>query len=256
MSIAEKLTIIAENEQKVYDAGFNAGKSQGGDSYYDEFWDKFQDNGNRTNYQYGFSGYGWTLDTFKPKYSVVPDTLNTGFWGLDRNNTNIENAIDFVELFENKGLVFDTSNCSNFAAGFMWATIKRLGVIDLRKNNATMATTFGYGKIKTIVKVIVDENTTFQANTFQSQATLENITFEGVLAQNGLNLQWSTKLTHDSITSIVNCLSADTSGLTVTLSLTAVKKAFETSSGANDGNASTEWLNLKATKPNWTISFV
>ena len=31
MNIAEKLTTIAENQQKVYDAGFNDGKAQGGD---------------------------------------------------------------------------------------------------------------------------------------------------------------------------------------------------------------------------------
>ena len=30
MSIAEKLTTIAENQQKVYDAGFTAGQAQGG----------------------------------------------------------------------------------------------------------------------------------------------------------------------------------------------------------------------------------
>jgi hypothetical protein len=44
--------------------------------------------------------------------------------------------------------------------------------------------------------------------------SLEEIRFEGVIAKNGLNLQWSP-LSHDSLVSIIDCLqdkSADTSG--------------------------------------------
>ena len=63
MSIAEKLTTIAENEQKVYEAGK---KSQ-----YDEFWDTYQTNGQRTNYTYAFSGLGWTDNLYKPKYPIT-----------------------------------------------------------------------------------------------------------------------------------------------------------------------------------------
>ncbi|MBE6739702.1 MAG: hypothetical protein E7565_05230, partial [Ruminococcaceae bacterium] len=44
---------------------FEAGKSQGGgDSYYDTFWDNYQQNGNRTNYENAFAGYGWNAETF------------------------------------------------------------------------------------------------------------------------------------------------------------------------------------------------
>ena len=40
MSIAEKLTTVAENVPKVYEAGKKA--------EYDAFWDKYQNNGKRT----------------------------------------------------------------------------------------------------------------------------------------------------------------------------------------------------------------
>ena len=46
MSIADKLTTIAENEQKVFDAGKQA--------EYDEFWDSFQSKGTRKDCQYLF----------------------------------------------------------------------------------------------------------------------------------------------------------------------------------------------------------
>lgn len=51
MNISEKLAIIAENEQKVYDAGYEKGKAEGGDTeaafeegqlaWRDMFWEAF-----------------------------------------------------------------------------------------------------------------------------------------------------------------------------------------------------------------------
>ena len=62
MTIAEKLQTIAENEQKVYEAGVK--------SEYDRFWDIMQANGTRTNYARAFYGEGWRTETFLPKLSV------------------------------------------------------------------------------------------------------------------------------------------------------------------------------------------
>lgn len=36
-----------------------------------EFWENFQDEGNRTNYDYGFGGRGWTDQTFDPPYPII-----------------------------------------------------------------------------------------------------------------------------------------------------------------------------------------
>ena len=86
MSIAEKLTTIAENEQKVFEAGYNEGKQEGygegqldgyNDGYdtgvidgrqaeYDAFWDIYQVNGARTDHQNAFGNFYWNKDTFKP----------------------------------------------------------------------------------------------------------------------------------------------------------------------------------------------
>jgi hypothetical protein len=85
-------------------------------------------------------------------------------------------------------------------------------------------------------------------------AELVDCPFEGVIGSNGIDLHWSTKLSHDSHVSIFNALSTATTGLTVTFSRTAVNKAFETSEGANDGTTSAEWLALVAAHNNWTIS--
>ena len=62
MSIAEKLTQIAENEQAVFEAGKK--------SEYDTFWDVYQENGNKISYRFAFYGSSWNDTTFHPKYPI------------------------------------------------------------------------------------------------------------------------------------------------------------------------------------------
>ena len=63
MSIAEKLTTVAENQQKVFDAGKQ--------SEYDRFWDNYQQNGERINYSRAFGGTCWSDETYNPKYPIT-----------------------------------------------------------------------------------------------------------------------------------------------------------------------------------------
>ena len=69
-----------------------------------------------------------------------------------------------------------------------------------------------------------------------------------------LDIKTATALSKETITNIVGCLSPSVSGKTLTLSQSAVDKAFETSAGANDGSTSAEWETLVAAHTNWTIS--
>lgn len=84
---------------------------------------------------------------------------------------------------------------------------------------------------------------------FTTCNALEEVRLGGVLEQNGFDIHWSPKLSKASITSIIEHLSTTTSGLTVTLSKTAVENAF----GSTE---STEWTTLISSKSNWTISLV
>lgn len=68
--------------------------------------------------------------------------------------------------------------------------------------------------ITTIDKVILKNDGSQKPNVFKYMYNLKNLTIEGVIGQNGLNIQWSP-LSHDSLMSIINALadkSADTSG--------------------------------------------
>lgn len=238
---------LANKVTEVYEAGKASG---GGDSYYDEFWDDYQAYGNRTICDSMFAGNSWTSNTFKPKYTIKPERaqhmfLFTGITG------------DLVELCEKQGITLDFSNCTLFNNLMVNAMgITRIGVIDARKRTDDGMMFYRMDALVTFEKFIVSETTPFNYNSFYSVENLENLTVEGVIAQNNFNVQWSTKLSKSSIKSIINCLSTTTSGLTVTLSRIAIDNAFETSSGLADGSTGTEWLNLVATKPNWTISLV
>ena len=238
---------LAAKVDEVYEAGKASG---GGDSYYDEFWDEYQANGNRTICDSMFAGNSWNSNTFKPKYTIKPARAQHMFL-----LTSISG--DLVELCEKQGITLDFSNCTLFNNLMVNAMgITRIGVIDARKQTDSGGMFNNMRSLVTFDKYIVSETTPYYSYAFQNAEKLENLTVEGVIAQNNFNVQWSTKLSKSSIKSIINCLSTTTSGLTVTLSRIAIDNAFETSSGLADGSTSQEWLNLVATKTNWTISLV
>ena len=253
MSIAEKLQTIAENEQKVYEAGYAKGKSEGGgggDSYYDVFWDNYQLNGSRTSYSYAFYTSGWNDTTFKPKYNIVAKSADYMF-----QNSKITNL---KEILANKGVTLDVSQCTQPYGIFYYTAITHIPEINLE--NATKINNMFYGSknLVSVDKLILSSGTnekTVQAtNAFVDCTELENIIIEGIINTGTFDFRYSQKLNYESIKSIINALSTTTSGYAVTLSKTAVDTAFETSSGANDGSTSAEWLALIATKTNWTIS--
>ncbi len=214
-------------------------------SEYDRFWDSYQENGNRTNYQYAFSGAGWNNETFKPKYPIIAKG-NCSYTFAYAVFTDF----DFVE----NGVVLDVSKAANVTYMFQASRgIKRIGVLDFT-GCTNINRPFYDARIETIDSLVLSENNTY-SNIFD-YARITNLTIQGTIDKNGFNIQWSTLLTHDSLMSIINALSTTTSGLTVTLSKTAVNNAFETSEGAEDGSTSQEWIDLIAIRSNWTVSLV
>ena len=144
---------------------------------------------------------------------------------------------------------------------FYGAYIAEIGEIDMSKVTSGTNSQYTFAqlsisnsKLVKIDKIISSASTVFHSTTFQNCAALTHVIFEGVIATNGLNLKDSPNLDKDSITSVINCLSTDTTSLSFTLSLNAVNKAFETSEGANDGSTSVDWVALRDSKTNWTIS--
>jgi hypothetical protein len=67
MTIADKLTQIAERFPIVYSEGLVKGRK----AEYDGFWDTLQNYGAKSDYGYAFAGALWTDDIFNPKYDII-----------------------------------------------------------------------------------------------------------------------------------------------------------------------------------------
>jgi hypothetical protein len=263
MNITEKLSAvssnnvtIAENVQKVYDAGYesgdyNTGYEAGRKAEYDAFWDEYQEYGRAKQYMYCFAGYGWTDKTFKPKYDII-------FNYSCIHTFQYCKITDLVKILNDCGVRLDTSNASNIYGLFGYSEVTTVPTIDA-SNTASTSWIFGdCKKLKTIEKFVPPKDSTiaFNTSTFQNCGELEEIRIEGTITQNGLNLRWSTKLSKASIYSIIYALAANpdpaVNNPTVTLSKAAVDKAFEMPTGANNGSTSLEWAVLSEEKGAWT----
>ena len=218
------------NTEAAYNEGVEAGKQ----AQYDEFWA----NANLAGMQYDsvgrFAGGTWRDATFNPPYPL----------SIGANCNYLFYACSCTTLL---GKVEKIAPVSAMYM-FQHSAIKHITVVDLSNpiKSFELSLSFASGKIVTIALLISSEKTMWNNNTFQDATALENMIFDGVIGQNGLNLQWSTKLNKASITSIINCLSTTTSGLTVTLSKTAKENAF----------TAEEWSTLIGARSNWTISLV
>ena len=252
-SIAEKLTTVAENVPKVYDAG----KQTGHDEYWSAIWDAIQIGGKRTEYASFFRYEYWNEDTFRPKYDMrltgSSSLMFDRFGGEAKTTTK---SIDLAQIFEDCGVVLDTSQSTNLSNFFYYSSVSRVPAISAVGCTSTIIGTFAAcSKLETVDKFILKEDgSNIFRDIFLNDSSLRNIIIEGTIGHS-IDFKHSP-LSKDSILSIFNALSDTITGMTLTLRLSAVNTAFETSAGASDGSTSEEWATLIATKPNWTISLV
>ena len=153
---------------------------------------------------------------------------------------------DLEASLHRQGVILDLSQANRLDSAFYYCRMLTcVPEIVLGAKCANASSMFSYSvQLHTIRKLTFPNQSMNVSNMFYDCQALESITIGGTIACTGLDLHWSTKLSRDSITSIVNALSSATSGLTLTLSQTAVNNAFTTD----------EWTALAATKSNWTIS--
>ncbi len=188
---ASEIEGIESGDVKIYNEQLENimyGTDIGGKSFYDEFWDDYQINGTRRDYNYAFFGHGWTEKTFKPKYPLI---FNDSF--------SVFQDSDITEIPE-----CNVTACPEVRDMF---------------NNASM--------LKKIEKLILDPSGTQTfTRPFKDAEKLENLNVEGVIGNNGFEVGDCKNLSKSSIESIINALSENTSGFTVTLSTVAVDRAF------------------------------
>lgn len=214
MGTAERIQTIANNIPKVFEAGETVGEKKGYEagakSEHDKFWDAFQNNGNRTDYPNTlgvFSGYAFGFDNFYPKYDICP-TGNARQLFYAWTTGNVIGSLS--QRLKECGVVLDTSKATSLAQMFNYTCFTELPAISFESATATAANDIrdvfaNNPYLETIEKIIVTENTYYRT-WFAGATNLKNVTFEGVIGQNGLDFSSCTKLSKASLLNIISCL--------------------------------------------------
>ncbi len=187
MSVTEKLTTIAENVPKVYEAGKK--------SEHNEFWDNYNLGGERA-----FSGQGWNKDIFKPNrnFTVTAYTFFYHNW--------LGDAYDLAEQLEKLG-VAPIFNSNSIKQAFYSAWFTRVPTCDFSNCEGIFDRVFyGATQLVTIDKIILppEGNITSFNTPFNSCSRLKNITFEGVIDKS-VSFSYSP-LSVESLKNIASCL--------------------------------------------------
>lgn len=228
-------TINPQDFESKVDDVFDAGKK----SEYDAFWDTYQSNGTRKNYNYAFAGASWTQAVFKPKYTVRPSDALSMFYQSGLTDLTLTGKLDFSAV----------TRISDFIG---WSSVTKVPAINLSNvRNYPNA-------LKSATNLVTVENLTFPSKPFSVSISemfyrceaLESITITGTIQNTGLDLHWSSKLTIESVTSILTALSKDSSvaaGKSITFPTAAQAKiqADTTAKGQYDA----------AIAAGWTIAF-
>lgn len=187
MSIADKLTTIAENQTKVYEAGKKA--------EYDEFWDTYQENGNRTSYNYAFARV-WNDKFYNPKYPIICSANTYSAESVYTNSAITDTKVPIIIRNTRADSIFQ--DCVS---------------------------------LKRIPSLTFENLSRFAATCFRNCKALEEMNVYGEINVTGMDVSASTKLTHDSLMSIINALkdySTEGGTYKVTLGATNLAKLSDT----------------------------
>lgn len=239
---------ISTNETDI-NLSVNYHKSYGKQTAYDEFWDSYQENGTRTNYIAGFGGEGWTNKTFKPKYDITPQYADNLFQS--------SRIINLKQALIDCGVKLDMSGTKQSQYFLRSAQITVMPEIDTTGMTNITSLFSHAANLTTITKLILkDDGSQVASNTFTGATKIVTMIVEGTIGQN-FDLSPCTKLSKESITSVINALFDTTTSMKLTLSKTAVNTAF----GINVDDTTTypegsEYYTLRHSKDNWTISYI
>ena len=183
-----------------------------------EYWEKALNYGNKQSYLYMFCGSNMTDDVFNP-----PE-------GLILKASSFQQVFRYTDKLKNINITLDVSEATNMT-------------------NAL----YGCSKLEKIHKIISSENTPWAANNFQAAYVLAEIRFEGTIGV-AFDIHWTTRLSRNSLLSILNVCNKENAGVTIALPKKCVDGNTETETYiANDTELSTALTN--ATNNGYTITY-
>lgn len=215
-NIAEKLTTIAENQQKLYDKGMSDKESM--------LWDGILWDGKRTTYmEYLFAN--WKDEYIRPKYKVTPTKTAHHIFLNCRNLKKIEkDYFDFSSVPDATsgagGLVAAFNGCSNL-----------IEIEDINFSTTSYYQAFANcPKLEKIANINVKIDT-YLADAFVQCKALKEVRFTGTIGTD-LNFKYSP-LSLDSVNNIISHLGTWTSG-THTLTFSDYTKSLITDEMATE----------------------
>ena len=157
------------------------------------------------------------------------------------------------------GVTLDISGATRTGNMFAWSNFSRLPALSLTGFTAThanySATMFSTCQNLISIEKIIVTNLIQYYNMFAGCKNLQDIKFEGAIAYS-IDFKDCKKLTAESVTSIINTLSSDVTGQTVTFSKAALKSAFGVEiTSDSDIPADNDFYDLRWSKPNWTFGY-
>lgn len=181
--------------------GKSIGYAEGKKSQYDELWDSVINDNTMRNFQNLFAGWGWNDTTFYPNKDIIVSRGRGDGMFARSNITNIKQRL--IDC----GVKLDLSECTNLYQTFLYSATSELPEISTL-NNTTFQQTFSEcAKLVTIDKLILkSDGSQTWASAFHNTRAIENIVIEGVIGQNGFNIQPCTKLSHASLISVRDAL--------------------------------------------------
>lgn len=191
LSISTNNTTIAENEQKVYEAGAK--------SELVRFWGEIQNNGNRRNYSDGmFKTPYWNDVTFNPQFDfVVEGDASNLFAGIG--------VTDMKAKFAKVNL--DTSRATSLYYMFHSSSITTAPTVSIESavasdQNASMQVFGSCHSLHTVEKIVCPANGGCPNMYYLlwDCPMLENVTFEGIIDRS-MNISGSPLLTIDGLVS-------------------------------------------------------
>lgn len=166
MNISEKLTTIAENEQKVYEAG----KTEMNEVW----WRAISNNYKRTEWTYAFQ-HADIRNVGTPQGTITVKD------GIDRMFQSCTTG-DSIPAF------FDFSKVTSAIHAFRYTKIKVFADLNIPAIKNLNGTWQGCNNLETIELIRCLESSNFEA-TFSNCESLKDVTFEGVI---GTNISFAT----------------------------------------------------------------
>lgn len=238
MSIAEKLTTIAANEQKVYDKGAEDASIK--------FWNGFTDNRTRLTYTKAFQYMNFSGMTI-PNGLVLSNEMVCQSMFINYNGTTLPMGIDMSNVNLNATKT-QMASYRMFQGNELLKYVHDMNLPAMDYYNFAFAYCF---ELETIEMIRSNQASDF-SNAFEECYKLKNITFDGVIGKD-INFHHSPLLTIESMKNIVSHLAdysvENTHIYTVTFT-DACWEALEADSTAPDG---TTWREYVQNALGWNI---